>query len=92
MAQELLPKTYNGGGSAYNITDGNVVAYKCQGAGATHIATESGLLKTFENKIDKLIMVSAGGGGAIYYPAQNLWAAGGSGGGGAARRTSRHGG
>ena len=47
---------YNGGGNTKSTT----IAY---GGGATHIALESGLLSTFENKIDKILIVAGGGGG-----------------------------
>ena len=49
---------YNGGGRGYSAgaTCGG-------GGGATHIATEQGLLSTFSSKVDDLLIVSGGGGG-----------------------------
>lgn len=49
---------YNGGGVGY----GN----QTSGGGATHIALESGLLKEFYSKYDKLVIVSGAGGGGSH--------------------------
>ena len=67
---------YNGGG----IGVGSTFLYVSGGGGATHIATEYGLLTSFEEKIDKLIMVAAGGGGSALQAA-SVYGKGGSGGG-----------
>ena len=57
----LLVGGYNGGGSSFTGTSvGNVT---CSGGGATHIATDSGLLSSLSTKQDKIIMVAGGGGG-----------------------------
>ena len=68
---------YNGGGKARGLTNYNV--YSGSGGGASHIATESGLLNTFEEKLDKLLIVAGGGGGSLYY--SRYKSSGGSGGG-----------
>ena len=54
---------YNGGGDGFNVS-GTYYYGTGGGGGATHIATISGTLDTFENKIEKLLIVSGGGGGA----------------------------
>ena len=51
---------YNGGGYAGINTSTN---YGYGGGGATHIATSTGLLTTFSNKLSNLLIVSGGGGG-----------------------------
>ena len=67
---------YNGGGAGFGGSD----KYVSGGGGATHIAIETGLLKTFETKIDKLLIIAAGGGaGAFQTTSAN--GIGGSGGG-----------
>ena len=48
---------FNGGGDGGNRASGS-------GGGATHIATKRGLLSTFENDLNSLIIVAGGGGGA----------------------------
>ena len=54
---------YNGGGYANHA--GSYI--RGAGGGATHIALESGLLSTFVDKQDKVLIVAGGGGGAGYY-------------------------
>ena len=79
---------YNGGGSAYG-GDGNGNSYggkDCTGAGggATHIATSSGLLSSFSNSLDDLLIGAGGGGGSAWYFAYGAYlcyGTGGSGGG-----------
>lgn len=53
---------YNGGGNGMNnpTTDARIAT---GGGGATHLALKSGLLSSFENDLDKLLIVSAGGSG-----------------------------
>ena len=67
---------YNGGGNS--TARGDLVTNA--GGGATHIALESGLLKTFQNKQDKLLIVTGGGGGSSYLNTSRN-GTGGSGGG-----------
>ena len=67
---------YNGGGAGFGGTD----KYVSGGGGATHIAIETGLLKTFETKIDKLLIIAAGGGAGAFQTTSNN-GIGGSGGG-----------
>ncbi len=59
-------QTYNGGGSAFG-SDGLGVYGESYGTGggATHIATESGLLSTLENNVDALLIAAGGGSGYI---------------------------
>ena len=52
---------YNGGGSG--TWDNSDDEASGGGGGATHIATLPGLLSTFENNLDSLLIVSGGGGG-----------------------------
>ena len=61
----ILLGGYNGGGNAY------VIASSCSnaagsGGGATHISLASGLLSSFETKIDNILIVAAGGGGSLW--------------------------
>ena len=67
---------YNGGGAGFGGTD----KYVSGGGGATHIAIETGSLKTFETKIDKLLIIAAGGGAGAFQTTSN-YGIGGSGGG-----------
>ena len=64
--------SYNGGGAGFS-----------GGGGATHIAMTSGLLRTFENNLSELLIVSGGGGGGKSYgdSTGNYSGNGGSGGG-----------
>ncbi|MBO5530694.1 MAG: hypothetical protein J5970_04775 [Bacilli bacterium] len=59
---------YNGGGAVDQsfTLNTNATQYLASGGGATHIATSSGLLTSFENKTEDLIIVSAGGTGAHF--------------------------
>ena len=50
---------YNGGGA----NTSNQYGYGTTGGGATHIATSSGLLSSFEKNLNSLLIVSGGGGG-----------------------------
>ena len=52
---------YNGGGDAKIDNDGHVLT--ASGGGATHIASESGLLSTLSKKLSSIYIVAAGGGG-----------------------------
>ena len=73
---------YNGGGSIlFTHSDSN--EKRATGGGATHIATISGLLTTFESDKDKLLIVSGGGGaGQVNSVVLNVaYGIGGSGGG-----------
>ena len=67
---------YNGGGSANTQSTSDNAG---GGGGATHIAYDSGLLKTFSSKQDQLLIVAGGGGGAYYY--SDFYASGASAGG-----------
>lgn len=67
----ILLGGYNGGGNAY------VIASSCSnaagsGGGATHISLASGLLSSFETKIDNILIVAAGGGGGSSYIGNSL--------------------
>ncbi len=63
---------YNGGGGGglgnisywINYRLKSAALSSAGGGGATHIATESGVLNTLKNKKDKIIIVAGGGGGA----------------------------
>lgn len=57
---------YNGGGRG--ARGGRAGRYSGSGGGATSIATESGLISTFGNKINKLLIVAGGGAGSWSYP------------------------
>ena len=75
---------YNGGGGS-NITSSGSLSNRYQvgsGGGATHIAVSSGLLSTFENKINDLLIVSGGGGGAMEYYNSSQYSSYGTGGSG----------
>ena len=58
---KVLTGGYNGGGAAKINGDGNV--HTASGGGATHIASESGLLSTLSEKLSSIYIVAAGGGG-----------------------------
>lgn len=53
---------YNGGGNSYYFSHQN--CYSGSGGGATHIAFNSGLLSSLENRKEQILIVSGGGGGA----------------------------
>ena len=53
---------YNGGGSTTIDSDSHT--RQASGGGATHIASETGLLSTFENNKSSIYIVSSGGGGS----------------------------
>ena len=72
-------KGYNGGG--YGVYYPNNSSHS-GGGGATHIATERGLLKTLDTKRDSIIIVAAGGGGASSHAAYPSYSASGGSGGG----------
>ena len=77
---EFLNGGYNGGGKAIHNNNGDGYdAYRGSGGGATHIATSTGLLSTFENKQTDLLIVAGGGGGASTFRTHHSTA--GSGGG-----------
>ena len=69
---------YNGGGNSKYNTDPN--SYGGSGGGATHIATESGILSTLKDKQNSILIVASGGGGAGTNVAVDC-ASGGAGGG-----------
>ena len=79
---QTLNGGYNGGGKSTG--NGAINHMYGTGGGATHIATESGLLSTLSNKRESVLIVSGGGGGARnqsnHVPAAR-WGHGGSGGG-----------
>ena len=58
---------YNGGGNSCSVVD----AYFASGGGATHIATQNGLLSTLSNSIDSILIIAGGGGGAGLYTGTN---------------------
>ena len=60
---------YNGGGIAGSCTvDVKYGAmYIASGGGATHVATNSGVLSSLENSKSNIIIVSGGGGGGFYH-------------------------
>lgn len=73
---------YNGGGDTYIIN--SCSNHFGSGGGATHIALSSGLLNTFENDQNSLLIASAGGGSAAYrycHSSDYVYGIGGSGGG-----------
>ena len=74
---------YNGGGTGTRGGDGNYSVSGGSGGGATHIATNSGLLSTLSGNEDSILIVSSGGGGAGVnnYNLSAFAHAGGSGGG-----------
>ena len=53
---------YNGGGNSKYSGDHN--SYGSSGGGATHIATESGVLSSLNGKQSSILIVAGGGGGA----------------------------
>ena len=67
----VLPRTYNGGGSATGsfTSDGSSTEYRGSGGGATHIAISSNLgeLKNYENNKNDVLIVAGGGAGAGYF-------------------------
>ena len=72
---------YNGGGRAAGHS---YPIYSSPGGGATHIATNSGLLSSLSSKIDSILIVAGGGGGVsfqIYSDGKTYSGSGGSGGG-----------
>ena len=72
---------YNGGGnvsSSFDQPDNRDVA---AGGGATHIATISGLLSSFDGNNEKLLIVAGGGGGAYKHHSGSYGGIGGSAGG-----------
>ena len=52
---------YNGGGKGRRVSG---TGSSASGGGATHIATQSGLLSSLETNKDKIIIVAGGGGGS----------------------------
>ena len=67
---------YNGGGNS-----GNYETTAGSGGGATHIAVESGLLSTLEDKKESILLVSGAGGGGSIYAVESNYGYGGNGGG-----------
>ncbi len=72
----LISGGFNGGGTGKCSSNRNAGS----GGGATHIATESGLLSTFSDKLTNLLIVAAGGGGGAM-TSTSSYGIGGSGGG-----------
>lgn len=70
---------YNGGGNGAGISSTSLV-YSTSGGGATHIATQSGLLKNLSSNKSSILIVSGGGGGTSYQSGPYT-GSGGSGGG-----------
>ena len=70
---------YNGGGNAGAHT-GNTV-WTGGGGGATHFATSTGLLTSFDLNRDNLLLVAGGGGAATMHSGTSYSANGGAGGG-----------
>lgn len=72
---------YNGGGGC-GYYGSNETSYNGAGGGATHIATQSGLLSSLENNKNSILIVAGGGGGGSYNTGNsNYRGIGGSGGG-----------
>ena len=68
QGSETFPGTtsgggYNGGGDGTRVTLNSSTSVRYGGGGATHVATESGLLSKLSNSIDLILIVSGGGGG-----------------------------
>ena len=83
VTQGIISGGYNGGGqSKHDNSNYYNVRWFGSGGGATHIATKSGLLKTLNESISSLLIVSGAGGGSYYsnYTGEPT-ANGGSGGG-----------
>ncbi len=79
---QTLNGGYNGGGKSTGVAGINHMYGS--GGGATHIATEPGLLSTLSDKKDSILIVSGGGGGArdqSNHVSAARWGHGGSGGG-----------
>ena len=78
----IADNTYNGGGYCKSLDNQRAGAISScgSGGGATHIATESGLLYTLKENKNSLVIVAGGGGGANYCNGFN-YANGGHGGG-----------
>ena len=62
--QSICSGGYNGG-SASGAFMSDRQNWNSGGGGATHMAFSSGLLSTFKDKVDNLLIVSGGGGGAM---------------------------
>lgn len=74
---------YNGGGTAYSGDSYGTNNFG-SGGGATHIATQSGVLSSFESTIENILIVAGGGAGSAYYKngtSYYHYGSGGSGGG-----------
>ena len=78
----IADNTYNGGGYCQSLDNQRAGAISScgSGGGATHIATNSGLLYTLKENKNSLVIVAGGGGGANYCNGLN-YANGGHGGG-----------
>ena len=59
---------YNGGGSSSKNSSQQAISRQGSGGGATHISTQSGLLKALANFKNNILIVSGGGGGSNYWP------------------------
>ncbi len=57
---------YNGGGIGYGQPSYVDKRYFASGGGATHIATQTGLLNDLEKHQNNILIVSGGGGGSFY--------------------------
>ncbi len=78
----IADNTYNGGGYCQSLDNQRAGAISScgSGGGATHIATNSGLLYTLKENKNSLVIIAGGGGGANYCNGLN-YANGGHGGG-----------
>ena len=76
---------YNGGGNCNASKPGPYSRDSSAGGGATHIATETGLLSTLSDSRDSILIVAGGGGGLYeyyrYMGGNSTYGSGGSGGG-----------
>lgn len=72
------PGGYNGGGATY---ESRTDTYEGSGGGATHIATQTGLLSELDNSKNSILIVAGGGGGSSYYVYGGWSGSGGHGGG-----------
>ena len=65
---------YNGGGTGGIDNQGHLTnARSTGGGGATHVATESGVLSTLEDKKDSVAIVAGGGAGKYYFRNDTYW-------------------
>lgn len=70
--QKAIEGGYNGGGNAITSYN-NAECISSSGGGATHIATNSGILSSLENNKNSILIVSGAGGGYYYDPIAIKW-------------------